>query len=188
MKGESMDKFKFTEVPGNIFDYEGHYKIVHCTSSDFKCNSLFSSIVDNRYNIQEKLKESFPYERWRERGYALYTPGVFTLITKFRWNDMVPAERMKEALESLKNLMIHYKINRVVLPRIEEDSLIWNDQSETCVHQLISLVFGGFNLEVKVVYPPQTKEDLWIMDPDLELIHFGEDRKHIDGNTEKKYN
>lgn len=179
--------FKFTEVPGNIFDYEYYYKIGHCIGSDFKCESWFSRKVNERYGIAETLQNRYPQDAWQGKGYCLYCGNTFNLITKFRAGSRMTAETLKAALESMRDIMLDYGIRKAALPRIEEDEVAWNDGSDTCAHNLITLVFGGTDLEVKIVYPPQTKEDLSIIDPDLEMIHFGEDRKHIDGNTERKY-
>lgn len=183
-----VEAFKFTEVPGDIFDYEPCYRLTHCISSDF-CGfrSRLSVQINNKYNIYEELKKSYPREAWRGRGYCIYCAGIFNLVARFRANEVMRSDRLREALEDMRDQMIKYEIKKAVLPRIEEGDVVWNDGSDDCIHNLITLVFAGTDLEIKVVYPPQTKEDLSIIDPDLERIHFGENRKHIDGNTERKY-
>ena len=59
--------------------------------------------------------------------------------------------------------------------------LNWQD-----VYQAILTNFGDIeDMEIIIVY--QEDKELNIIDPDVEKMNYGKDRKPIDGNTQYKY-
>ena len=54
------------------------------------------------------------------------------------------------------------------------------------VKQIIVNMFMGTDFDIRIVYLDEFIKGE-IIDPDMEKLNFGKDRKHIDGNLEHKY-
>ena len=83
----------------------------------------------------------------------------------------------------MKEIAEEKGIWKIAMPRIGYgyDGLEWQD-----IKDEIMDMFAGTDFDIRIVYLEEYLQGS-IIDPDMERMNFGKDRKHIDGNLEKKY-
>lgn len=176
---------QINETPGNLFDYENDYALAHCISADFALGAGIAKYFQARYGTRDELRQAFPQYQWNGKGYCLVTNNnrVFNLVTKSRYFEKPTLTSLREALVSMKEISEERGIYKIAMPRIGcgLDKLNWQD-----VKDIIIDVYGGSDHDLRIVYLKEYYKGS-IIDPDMEKINFGKDRKHIDGNLEKKY-
>ena len=176
---------QINETPGNLFDYEKDCALAISIGADFNFYGSLTKFFQARYGTRDELRQRFPQYQWNGKGYCLVTNNnhVFNLITKSRYFEKPTLANLREALVSMRDIAEERKIPKIVMPRIEcgFNGMNWQD-----IKDIIIDVYGGTNLDLRIVYLEEYINGE-IIDPDMEKINFGEDRKHIDGNLEKKY-
>lgn len=180
-----MKNFIYNETPGNLFDYENDYALVHCLGADFDCSFGIARVFDTRYSVRASLLKDYIENWWHGTGYCLISnnSNILNLVTKRTCYEKATLDNVRAALRTMKTKAEERGIWRVAMPRIATgyDGLSWQD-----VHDIIFEVFDGSDFEIRVVYLNEYLDGN-IIDGDIEKANFGKDRKSIDGNTSHKY-
>lgn len=175
---------QINETPGNLFDYENDYALAHCISADFALGAGIAKFFQARYSTRDELRQRFPHN-WNGKGYCLLTNNdhVFNLVTKNRYFEKPTLTTIESALMHMKEIAEEKNIYKIAMPRIGcgLDRLDWME-----VKQIIINIFMATDFDIRIVYLDEYLRGS-ILDPDMEKINFGKDRKHIDGNLEHKY-
>ncbi len=175
---------QINETPGNLFDYDKEYALAHCISADFALGAGIAKLFQARYSTRDELRQRFPHH-WTGQGYCLVTNNnhVFNLVTKNRYFEKPTLRTVEAALAHMKEIAEQEGIYKIAMPRIGcgLDKLDWQD-----VKQIIINMFMGTDFDIRIVYLDEYIKGR-ILDPDMEKVNFGKDRKHIDGNLEHKY-
>ena len=171
---------QINETPGNLFDYEDTYTLVNYISADFVFDAGLPKFFQARYSTRDDLRQRFPHYNWNGHGRCLCTNNlhVLNLVTKNRYFEKSTLVAIEEALLQMKEFCEIVDIYKIAMPRIGEN---WQD-----VKDIIMNIFMGTNFDIRIIYLNEYY-DGHILEPDLEVQNFGKDRKHIDGNVEKKY-
>ena len=169
--------FTYNEIPaGNLQNYENDYDFLICASADLAFNDRYGEYFNKRYDLRERVLQTYGEITWKDRGLCLRLPHVFILIVD-------PFDVKEMNLDRLREALIDAKVQglkKVFIPRWEQPPA-WNKFKDV----LMNTIDG--DIEMLVVYAVEDDGILIIMDPDLELQNFGKDRKGIDGNTKYKY-
>lgn len=175
---------QINETPGNLFDYENDYALAHCISADFALGAGIAKFFQTRYSTRDELRQRFPHN-WNGKGYCLLTNNdhVFNLVTKNRYFEKPTLITIESALMHMKEIAEEKNIYKIAMPRIGcgLDKLDWME-----VKQIIINIFMATDFDIRIVYLDEYLRGS-ILDPDMEKVNFGKDRKHIDGNLEHKY-
>ena len=152
--------FSYNEIKGNLFDYEGSYALAQWISADFDCSRGIAALMESRSKVSRSLKEKYRPGIWLGRGYCRVSTAL---------------ERICEALKDMRKTAEKIGVSYIAMPRIT--GLDWQ-----LVHDAIFDVFRNSDFNIRVVYD---KEYLGVnfVDPDVEKINHGRNRKNIDGNT-----
>lgn len=176
---------QINETPGNLFDYENDYALAHCISADFALKTGIAKAFQDRYSTRDELMRLFPHRQWTGKGYCLLTNNekVFNLVVKGAYFEKPSLITVKAALAHMKEIAEEKGIWKIAMPRIGYgyDGLEWQD-----IKDEIMDMFAGTDFDIRIVYLEEYLQGS-IIDPDMEKMNFGKDRKHIDGNLEKKY-
>ena len=173
--------FSYNEIKGNLFDYEGSYALAQWISADFDCSRGIAALMESRSKVSRSLKEKYRPGIWLGRGYCRISNdgNVFNLITTAKYNETPTLERICEALKDMRKTAEKIGVSYIAMPRIT--GLDWQ-----LVHDAIFDVFRNSDFNIRVVYDKEYLEVNFV-DPDVEKINHGRNRKNIDGNTLRRY-
>lgn len=173
---------QINETPGNLFDYENDYALAHWVSADSRFDVGLAKFFQARYSTRGEFRQAFAHE-----GNCIVTNNnhVFNLVVKKHQYEMPTLRNVESALAHMKLIAEERGVWRIALPRIslsrEDRYCGWQD-----VKDIIMNMFMGTNFDIRIVYLEENLDGK-ILDPDMEKVNFGKDRKHIDGNLERKY-
>lgn len=165
--------FTYNEIPaGNLQNYENDYDFLICASANLAFNDRYGEYFNKRYNLRERVLQTYGEITWKNRGLCLRLPHVFILIVD-------PFDVKEMNLDRLREALIDAEVQglrKVFIPRWEQPPA-WNKFKDV----LMNTIDG--DIEMLVVYAVEDDGILIIMDPDLEKQNFGKDRKELS----KKY-
>lgn len=171
---------QINETPGNLFDYENSYALAHWVSADCRFDVGLAKFFQARYSTRGEFRQAFAHE-----GNCIVTNNnhVFNLVIKKHQYDIPTLRNVESALAHMKEIAEERGVYKIALPRINSctGGASWFDVKQSLIN-----IFMGSDFDIRVVYLNEYIDGK-ILDPDMEKYNFGKDRKHIDGNLEKKY-
>ena len=140
------------EVQADIFTFDDLvYTYAHCISEDLKMGAGIAVPIKKKFNLgamADQYQHLGPADYFEAPTCVLFH-GVLNLITKkYFWNKPT-YEDMKNTLLKMKQVVEHYKIYKVIMPRIGcgLDKLNWKR-----VKLIIEEVFENVDIEITVCY------------------------------------
>ena len=130
----------------DLFTVPQGYYLAHCISADFALGAGIAKTFDEVYNMRFKLfREYDDYEY--EGGCALLIDNVFNLVTKPKCYHKPRYEAVREALETMKDIMEANAITKLAMPKIGcgLDRLDWD-----IVYEIICEVFEDTDIEILI--------------------------------------
>jgi hypothetical protein len=126
-------------------EYSGLIQIFGTTVSVFS-NIHHSQTFDSIYNMRFKLFREYD-EYTYEGGDALLIDNVFNLVTKPKCYHKPRYEAVREALETMKDIMVMNATTKLAMPKIScgLDKLSWDE-----VLKIIQEVFEDTNVEILI--------------------------------------
>jgi hypothetical protein len=130
----------------DLFTVPQGYHLAHCISADFALGAGIAKTFDEVYNMRFKLfREYDDYEY--VGGDALLIDNVFNLVTKPKCYHKPRYEAVREALETMKDVMVMNATTKLAMPKIGcgLDRLDWNE-----VYEIICDVFKDMDVEILI--------------------------------------
>jgi hypothetical protein len=130
----------------DLFTVPQGYYLAHCISADFALGAGIAKTFDEVYNMRFKLfREYDDYEY--EGGDALLIDNVFNLVTKPKCYHKPRYEAVREALETMKDIMVMNATTKLAMPKIASglDKLSWDE-----VYEIICDVFKDMDVEILI--------------------------------------
>jgi len=177
---------QINETPGNLFDYENDYALAHWIGASSRFDVGLSKFFQKRYSVRDDIKQHHILT-WNGKGYCILSNNnhIFNLVVKNKQYELPTLRNVELALAHMKEIAEEQNIMKIALPRIstprDAAGFTWQD-----VKDIIMNMFMGTDFDIRVIYLHEYIKGT-ILDGDLEKANFGKDRKHIDGNLEKKY-
>lgn len=180
---------QINETPGNLFDYENEYALAHWICANSRFDVGLSKFFQERYSVRDDIERNHILT-WNGEGYCVLSNNnhIFNLVVKKEQYEAPTLRNVESALVHMKEIAEERNIWKIALPRITTPcdaagftGITWMD-----VKQIIINMFMGTDFDIRVVYLDEYIQGK-IIDGDIEKYNFGKDRKHIDGNLEKKY-
>lgn len=130
----------------DLFTVPQGYYLAHCISADFALGAGIAKTFDEVYNMRFKLFRKYDDYEY-EGGDALLIDNVFNLVTKPKYYHKPRYEAVREALETMKDIMVMNAITNLAMPRIGcgLDKLSWNE-----VYEIICDVFKDMDVEILI--------------------------------------
>jgi hypothetical protein len=130
----------------DLFTVPQGYYLAHCISADFALGAGIAKIFDEVYNMRFKLFREHD-EYFYDGGDALLIDNVFNLVTKPRCYHKPTYGALREALETMKNVMEMNATTKLAMPKIGcgLDRLEWDR-----VFDIICEVFEDTDVEVLI--------------------------------------
>lgn len=130
----------------DLFTVPQGYYLAHCISADFALGAGIAKIFDEVYNMRFKLFREHD-EYFYDGGDALLIDNVFNLVTKPRCYHKPTYGALREALETMKNVMEMNATTKLAMPKIGcgLDRLEWSK-----VYDIICEVFEDTDVEVLI--------------------------------------
>lgn len=130
----------------DLFTVPQGYYLAHCISADFALGAGIAKTFDEVYNMRFKLfreYEDYVYEG----GDALLIDNVFNLVTKPKCYHKPRYEAVREALETMKDIMKVNATTKLAMPKIASglDRLSWDE-----VFKIIQEVFEDIDVEILI--------------------------------------
>lgn len=130
----------------DLFNVPQGYYLAHCISADFALGAGIAKTFDEVYNMRFKLfREYNNYEY--DGGDALLIDNVFNLVTKPKGYHKPRYESVREALETMKDIMEENVTTKLAMPKIGcgLDRLSWDK-----VYEIICEVFQDMDVEILI--------------------------------------
>lgn len=179
---------QINETPGNLFDYENDYALAHWVSADTKFDVGLSKYFQARYSVRDEFRQAFAHA-----GSCVATNNshIFNLVVKEHQYEIPHIENIKKSLQHMKDIAQERNIYKIALPRINVPCTAGSVEDANCctwmdIKQELIQMYMATDFDIRIVYLDEYLRGS-ILDPDMEKINFGKDRKHIDGNLEHKY-
>lgn len=130
----------------DLFTVPQGYYLAHCISADFALGAGIAKTFDEVYNMRYKLFREFDEYEY-EGGDALLIDNVFNLVTKPKCYHKPRYEAVREALETMKGIMVMNATTKLAMPKIASglDRLEWDE-----VYEIIYDVFRDTNVEILI--------------------------------------
>jgi hypothetical protein len=130
----------------DLFTVPQGYYLAHCISADFALGAGIAKIFDEVYNMRFKLFREYD-DYGYEGGDALLIDNVFNLVTKPKCYHKPRYEAVREALETMKDIMVMNATTKLAMPKIGcgLDKLDWNE-----VYEIICDVFKDMDVEILI--------------------------------------
>ena len=130
----------------DLFTVPQGYYLAHCISADFALGAGIAKTFDEVYNMRFKLFREYDNYEY-EGGDALLIDNVFNLVTKPRAYHKPRYEAVREALETMKDVMEENATTKLAMPKIGcgLDKLEWDN-----VYKIICEVFENTNVEILI--------------------------------------
>ena len=189
---QKIDGGRINETPGNLFDYENDYALAHWIGASSRFDVGLSKYFQKRYSVRDDIERNHILN-WNGHGYCILSNNghIFNLVVKNKQYELPTLRNVEAALAHMKEIAEERNIMKIALPRITSPRDASDAAGFTCftwqdIKQIIVNMFMGTDFDIRIVYLEEFIKGE-IIDPDLEKINFGKDRKHIDGNLEHKY-
>lgn len=130
----------------DLFTVPQGYYLAHCISADFALGAGIAKTFDEVYNMRFKLFREYDMYEY-EGGDALLIDNVFNLVTKPKCYHKPRYESVREALETMKDLMDFNSTTKLAMPKISSglDRLSWDK-----VFEIIQEVFEDTDVEILI--------------------------------------
>ena len=137
---------KITIENRDLFTVPQGYYLAHCISADFALGAGIAKKFDEVYNMRFKLFREYDMYEY-EGGDALLIDNVFNLVTKKKCYHKPTYESVREALETMKDLMDFNSTTKLAMPKIASglDRCDWNK-----VYDIICEVFEDTDVEILI--------------------------------------
>ena len=97
------------ETQGDLFAAPQGFYLAHCISGDYALGAGVAQQMDEAYNMRHKLHRDYPIGsgmKYANVGEALLVDNVFNLVTKPRCYHKPTYDKLRETLESMKNMFL----------------------------------------------------------------------------------
>lgn len=130
----------------DLFTVPQGYYLAHCISADFALGAGIAKKFDEVYNMRFKLFREYDMYEY-EGGDALLIDNVYNLVTKKKCYHKPTYESVREALETMKDLMDFNSTTKLAMPKIASglDRCDWNK-----VYDIICEVFEDTDVEILI--------------------------------------
>jgi O-acetyl-ADP-ribose deacetylase (regulator of RNase III) len=130
----------------DLFTVPQGYYLAHCISADFALGAGIAKKFDEVYNMRFKLFREYDMYAF-EGGDALLIDNVYNLVTKPRCYHKPRYEAIREALETMKDIMDFNSTTKLAMPKIASglDRCDWNE-----VYGIICEVFEDTDVEILI--------------------------------------
>lgn len=130
----------------DLFTVPQGYYLAHCISADFALGAGIAKTFDEVYNMRFKLFREYDNYEY-EGGDALLIDNVFNLVTKPKCYHKPRYDAVREALETMKGIMVMNATTKLAMPKIGcgLDRLDWNE-----VYEIICDVFKDMDVEILI--------------------------------------
>jgi hypothetical protein len=130
----------------DLFTVPQGYYLAHCISADFALGAGIAKTFDEVYNMRFKLFREYDNYEY-EGGDALLIDNVFNLVTKPKAYHKPRYEAVREALETMKDIMVANATTKLAMPKIGcgLDRLSWDK-----VYEIIIEVFEDMDVEILI--------------------------------------
>jgi hypothetical protein len=137
---------KITIENRDLFTVPQGYYLAHCISADFALGAGIAKKFDEVYNMRFKLFREYDMYEY-EGGDALLIDNVYNLVTKKKCYHKPTYESVREALETMKDLMDFNSTTKLAMPKIASglDRLNWDE-----VYDIICEVFEDTDVEILI--------------------------------------
>lgn len=137
---------KITIENRDLFTVPQGYYLAHCISADFALGAGIAKKFDEVYNMRFKLFREYDMYEY-EGGDALLIDNVYNLVTKKKCYHKPTYESVREALETMKDLMDFNSTTKLAMPKIASglDRCDWNK-----VYDIICEVFEDTDVEILI--------------------------------------
>ncbi len=133
----------------DLFTVPQGYYLAHCISADFALGAGIAKVFDEVYNMRFKLFRDYAGcdDYTYEGGDALLIDNVFNLVTKPKCYHKPRYEALREALETMKDIMAMNATTKLAMPKIGcgLDRLSWDE-----VYEIICEVFEDTDVEILI--------------------------------------
>ena len=130
----------------DLFTVPQGYYLAHCISADFALGAGIAKKFDEVYNMRFKLFREYDMYEY-EGGDALLIDNVYNLVTKKKCYHKPTYESVREALETMKDLMNFNSTTKLAMPKIASglDRLNWDE-----IFDIICEVFEDTDVEILI--------------------------------------
>ena len=130
----------------DLFTVPQGYYLAHCISADFALGAGIAKTFDKVYNMRFKLFREYDDYKY-EGGDALLIDNVFNLVTKPKYYHKPTYASVREALETMRNIMEINATTKLAMPKIASglDRLNWD-----VVLDIICEVFDETDVEILI--------------------------------------
>ena len=130
----------------DLFTVPQGYYLAHCISADFALGAGIAKTFDEVYNMRFKLFREYDNYTY-DGGDALLIDNVFNLVTKPKGYHKPRYEAVREALETMKDIMEENATTKLAMPKIGcgVDRLSWDE-----VYKIICDVFKDMDVEILI--------------------------------------
>ena len=141
--------FKYNEVIGNIFDYEGEYIIIGAAGVDLRGIEGVPAVIDKRYGLEKYFKKVMCGEHYCNPGIVLVHGAgkVGELIIHSEYDLRAAVEDLKEYCIMRERVRessdLGKSVTKLAFPQLSLKNESW--------HDLLFDVFGDTDYEVLVV-------------------------------------
>ena len=123
------------ETQGDLFAAPQGFYLAHCISGDYALGAGVAQQMDEAYNMRHKLHRDYPIGsgmKYANVGEALLVDNVFNLVTKPRCYHKPTYDKLRETLESMKNMCLSIDVQKLAMPKIGcgLDKLDWDKVKE----------------------------------------------------------
>lgn len=130
----------------DLFTVPQGYYLAHCISADFALGAGIAKTFDTVYNMRFKLFKFYDDYTYTS-GDALPIDNVFNLVTKPKCWHKPRYESVREALETMRDIMDDLSLTKLAMPKIAAglDRLDWD-----VVYDIICEVFEDTDVEILI--------------------------------------
>jgi hypothetical protein len=130
----------------DLFTVPQGYYLAHCISADFALGAGIAKTFDEIYNMRFKLFREYDDYAY-EGGDALLIDNVFNLVTKPKCYHKPRYEAVREALETMRDIMEMNATTKLAMPTIGcgLDKLQWSE-----IFKIIQEVFGDTDIDILI--------------------------------------
>lgn len=130
----------------DLFTVPQGYYLAHCISADFALGAGIAKTFDEVYNMRFKLFREYDNYVY-EGGDALLIDNTFNLVTKPKCYHKPRYEAVREALETMRDIMEMNATMKLAMPKISSglDKLSWDK-----VFEIIQEVFEDTDVDILI--------------------------------------
>nr|WPS64293.1 VP5 [Banna virus]WPS64305.1 VP5 [Banna virus] len=142
----SVQKLRFEEVKGDLFDAPASYSMAHCVAEDLRMSAGIAVEFKNRF----KNVDALAGQNVKTGDVAILEQGgrfIYYLVTKRFSDDKPTIETLRQALQKLADHVKRNDVKYIAMPMIGcgLDRLKWNEVSD-----LIRHVFSDIDVCIRI--------------------------------------